>query len=99
MIEPPNSVIGSATRPAIGVVGVTKGAITQAELDKMSEEQKTNLIFLPNVSSKDDISELSGRGVGMDVVKKNIEGMGGVIQVTTAHQKGTKFTFTFKSEL
>ena len=78
---------------------VLNGAISQVELDKMSDAEKTHLIFLPNVSSKDEISELSGRGVGMDVVKKNIEGMGGVIEVTTAHQKGTKFTFTFKSEL
>ncbi len=53
-----------------------------------------NLIFLPGVSTKSDVSELSGRGVGMDVVKTNIAKLGGVIDLQSEPGIGTKVTIT-----
>ena len=53
-----------------------------------------NLIFLPGLSTKADVSELSGRGVGMDVVKTNIGKLGGIIDLQSEAGIGTKFTIT-----
>lgn len=61
---------------------------------KLSENEKQMLIFMPNLSSKEEVSELSGRGVGMDVVKANIEKMNGSINLTSTIGKGTDFTIT-----
>jgi two-component system chemotaxis sensor kinase CheA len=55
-------------------------------------EECDNLIFLPGFSTADVVSNVSGRGVGMDVVKRNIEGMGGTVRVTTEPGKGSLFT-------
>ena len=57
----------------------------------MTEEDKVNLIFYPGFSSKEMVTELSGRGIGMDVVKKNIEKLGGDIKIKTVKEKGTEF--------
>ncbi len=62
---------------------------------KLSESEKLMLIFLPNLSTKEEISELSGRGVGMDVVKTNIESIGGTIKVISELGKGTEFILDF----
>ena len=61
----------------------------------MSDEDKVNLIFLPNLSTADSVSDISGRGVGMDVVKSNIEKMGGDIRVSSILGTGTIFKITF----
>ena len=53
-----------------------------------------NLVFLPGLSSNDEITDMSGRGVGMDVVKTNIVGLGGLIQVASELGTGTKVTVT-----
>ena len=50
-----------------------KGLVTEEQLGNMTEKDKLNLIFLPGLSTAEKISDVSGRGVGMDVVKKNIE--------------------------
>jgi two-component system chemotaxis sensor kinase CheA len=52
------------------------------------------LMFLPGLSTRDDVSEVSGRGVGMDVVKTNIARLGGVIDVQSERGIGTKMTLT-----
>ena len=62
---------------------------------EMSEQDKLQLIFLPNLSAKDDVSELSGRGVGMDVVKNNIQEIGGTILISSELGKGTEFILRF----
>ncbi len=72
-----------------------KGLISKEELDKMGAEEKINLIFLPNLSTKKDVTELSGRGVGMDVVKSNIELMGADLKVVAVPGEGTQFFITF----
>jgi len=68
------------------------GAIT-ADVE-ISREEVLALIFLPGLSTRQDVSEVSGRGVGMDVVKTNISRIGGVIDVHSERGIGTKFTLT-----
>lgn len=60
--------------------------------DEMSDKEIFNLIFLPGFSTKESVTEFSGRGVGMDVVTKNIEAVGGSIQVDSYEGKGTVIT-------
>lgn len=62
------------------------------ESDNLDSQAKQELIFMANLSTKDELSDLSGRGVGMDVVKKNIEGaLGGKLKLTSVLGKGTTF--------
>lgn len=60
--------------------------------DDMSDKEIFNLIFLPGFSTKDSVTEFSGRGVGMDVVTKNIETVGGSVSVDSIPDKGTTIT-------
>ncbi|MEC7182935.1 MAG: ATP-binding protein, partial [Bdellovibrionota bacterium] len=64
---------------------------TQKELDIMSQKEKIDLIFLPNFSTKDTVSEISGRGFGMDVVKSTLEKIGANLDVATQEEEGTTF--------
>ncbi len=64
---------------------------TQKELDIMSQKEKIDLIFLPNFSTKDTVSEISGRGFGMDVVKSTLEKIGANLEVATQEEEGTTF--------
>ncbi len=57
-----------------------------------SDEECDNLIFLPGFSTADTVSNISGRGVGMDVVRRNIQSLGGTVRVTTSLGKGSLFT-------
>ncbi len=63
-----------------------------SENDKLTDEQIWSMIFKPGFSTADKISDISGRGVGMDVVKRNIEALGGTISIRTEKGKGTRFT-------
>lgn len=67
------------------------GFITATEAAKMSEKEAVNLIFLPGLSTAEKVTNLSGRGVGMDVVKTNIEKNDGTVEVYTQLGKGTTF--------
>jgi len=67
------------------------GVITQEEYERMSEDEKIMLIFAPGLSTADKVSDISGRGVGMDVVMNNINAIGGKIKVKTKLNKGTTF--------
>ncbi len=67
-----------------------KGLVTEDQLDKMTEKQKIDLIFLPGFSTSEEITDISGRGVGMDVVKTNIESLRGHIEIDTVKGKGTR---------
>ena len=66
--------------------------------ENMEEDEKLNLIFLPSLSTKEDITDISGRGVGMDVVKEIIIQMGGEIKVESVVSKGTKFQITIPAD-
>jgi two-component system chemotaxis sensor kinase CheA len=69
---------------------VDKGLISAAE--KLPPEKIHELIFLPGFSTADVISDISGRGVGMDVVRKNISSLGGSVEVRSQEGVGTTFT-------
>ncbi|MBO3143409.1 chemotaxis protein CheW [Dermatophilus congolensis] len=68
---------------------VEKGLITRDDAEKMSDRDANHLIFRPGFSTADKVSNVSGRGVGMDVVKTNIEKIGGTIDVTSTFGEGT----------
>ena len=68
---------------------VEKGFITQEQLAALSENEKIQLIFLPGFSMAHKVTDLSGRGVGMDVVKTNLDRLGGQIDLNTEIGKGT----------
>jgi two-component system chemotaxis sensor kinase CheA len=76
-----------------------KGLIDPAKLDDMSDNEKLNLIMLPGLSTAETISEYSGRGVGMDVVKKSIESFGGDINLESEVGKGTKIVMSIPVSL
>lgn len=71
-----------------------KGLITDEEANTMDERQSFNLIFLPGFSTKDVASDVSGRGVGMDVVKTNIQKLNGSIEIKSASGKGSSFVIS-----
>ncbi|MDH4224333.1 MAG: chemotaxis protein CheW [Deltaproteobacteria bacterium] len=68
-----------------------RGLKTEAELAEMTEREVYFLIMQPGFSTNEEVSELSGRGVGMDVVKTTIDGLGGDIEIKTIPGKGTTF--------
>lgn len=68
---------------------VEKGLLTREEADRLSDRDANHLIFRPGFSTAEKVSNVSGRGVGMDVVKTNIEKIGGVIDVTSVYGEGT----------
>jgi two-component system chemotaxis sensor kinase CheA len=71
---------------------VKRGEIAGDE--EVSEEEVLNLLFQPGFSTKDSVTELSGRGVGMDVVRKELENIGGAVEIQTAMDRGTRVTLT-----
>lgn len=66
---------------------------------ELSEKEAFNLIFAPGFSTKDQVSDVSGRGVGMDVVKTNIQELSGEIQIISNLKKGTTFQITLPLSL
>lgn len=70
---------------------VAAGLVSQERVAGMNVQEKLRLIFLPGLSSKDEISDLSGRGVGMDVVENTVKRLGGTIQVESAPGQGAMF--------
>ena len=66
-----------------------KGLITAEQAARMSEREMVNLIFLPGFSTAEKLTNVSGRGVGMDVVKTNIEKIGGTVDVQSKLGQGT----------
>ncbi|WHZ25209.1 MAG: Signal transduction histidine kinase CheA [Nitrospira sp.] len=77
-------------RDKILAKGIKQGLISES--DNLTDEQIYSLIFKPGFSTAEKVSDLSGRGVGMDVVKRNIEALGGTIGIKTVFGKGTTFT-------
>lgn len=71
-----------------------KGLVTKEYLSTLSRQEALELIFLPGFSTRDEVSETSGRGVGMDVVKENITRLSGIIDIDTSKGKGTRFLLT-----
>ncbi len=68
---------------------VQKNLLTAAQASSMSDRDAVNLIFLPGFSTAEKITNVSGRGVGMDVVKTNIEKIGGMVEIISKAGSGT----------
>ncbi|MDH5668218.1 MAG: chemotaxis protein CheA [Nitrospira sp.] len=77
-------------RDRILAKAVKQGLVAEGE--KLSDDQIWPLIFKPGFSTAEKITDVSGRGVGMDVVKRNIEALGGTVSIKTVMGKGTTFT-------
>ncbi|MHB0927198.1 MAG: chemotaxis protein CheA [Gallionellaceae bacterium] len=86
---------GRGMRPeVIRNKAIEKGLITTEVANTLDESQCLELIFLPGFSTKDEISSVSGRGVGMDVVKTNIQKLNGVVNIQSEPGKGTVLTIS-----
>lgn len=84
---------GRGLNPArIRKKALEKGIIVADEAAAMSDDEAVRLIFLSGFSTAEEIDDISGRGVGMDVVKTNIEKLGGSVDVSFKEGAGTKFT-------
>lgn len=70
---------------------VSKGLISAEAAHAMSEDKKLDLIFLPGFSTSERITDLSGRGVGMDVVKTNLDRLGGKLEIRSSAGRGASF--------
>jgi two-component system chemotaxis sensor kinase CheA len=77
-------------REKILAKAVKQGLIGESE--KITDDQIWGLIFKPGFSTAEKVTDVSGRGVGMDVVKRNIDALGGTVNIKTALGKGTTFT-------
>ncbi len=73
---------------------IEKGIITPEEAEKMDKREAIDLIFAPGFSTAEKVTDVSGRGVGMDVVKNNIKNLNGNVFVNSEVGKGTKFTLS-----
>jgi len=71
---------------------VDNGLVAEFELEKMSEAQIFKYVFAPGFSTATKVTNVSGRGVGMDVVKTNIDAIGGTVDLKSVAGKGTTFT-------
>jgi two-component system chemotaxis sensor kinase CheA len=71
---------------------VSRGDITGDE--GLSDDEVLNLLFRPGFSTKDSVTEVSGRGVGMDVVRRELENIGGTVEIHTRPGEGTRITLT-----
>jgi two-component system chemotaxis sensor kinase CheA len=71
---------------------VKKGSMTQGQADAASGRELLDLLFNPGFSTKSQVTEVSGRGVGLDVVKRAVEELGGSVMVTTSKGAGTTFS-------
>jgi len=73
----------------LAATAMAKGLITEDQARMMSDKEKMNLIFMPGFSTAEKVTDVSGRGVGMDVVKTNLDRLGGVIDIDSKFGEGT----------
>ena len=86
---------GAGIDPAkIGAKAVERGIITSAQLAAMPERDVLMLIFKPGFSTAETVTNVSGRGVGMDVVRTNIEKIGGTVDLSSVPGQGSTFRLT-----
>ena len=77
---------------AVKAKAIDRGLVTAEQADNMSQKEIVNFLFMPSFSMARKITDISGRGVGLDVVKSGIEQLGGDVEVSTELGKGTTFT-------
>lgn len=82
---------------AIAEKAVAKGFVTDDEASAMTDREKIGLILLPGFSSRDEVSDISGRGVGMDVVAESMKALGGDLSIMSEPDRGTTLTLAFPS--
>ena len=84
---------GKGVDPSIvGRKAVEKGLFTQEQINKMSPEDIQKIIYLPGFSTASTVSDISGRGVGMDAVKAKLEDLNGVLELESKVNEGSKVT-------
>lgn len=71
---------------------IEKGTITQEQADAMTDKEAVDLLFRPSFSTAEKVTDVSGRGVGLDVVKSKIEALGGDVDVKTKYGEGSTFS-------
>ncbi|MFC5702113.1 chemotaxis protein CheW [Cohnella faecalis] len=79
-------------RPKVLEIAIKRGVVKPEEAAKLSDDEANMLLFAPGFSTADKVSDISGRGVGLDVVKTKIESLGGHVTVTSVIGAGTKFS-------
>jgi two-component system chemotaxis sensor kinase CheA len=77
---------------AVKEKAVERGVITPEQAEMMTQKEIINLLFMPSFSMAKQITDISGRGVGLDVVRSNIEALGGDVEVSSKLGEGSKFT-------
>lgn len=80
---------GGLNSDKIVAKALSRGLISPDQAKSMSDKEKANLIFLPGLSTAEQVTDVSGRGVGMDVVKSNLDQLGGQVDIETERGKGT----------
>ena len=75
-------------------VAVRKGFVSPEEAESLQDKDILNLLFEPGVTSAEEVTDVSGRGVGLDVVKNSAKRLGGTVEVITQKGEGTLFTLT-----
>ncbi|MEH6700551.1 chemotaxis protein CheA [Parasphingorhabdus sp.] len=101
-----NSIIISVTDDGFGINtaslvdrAISAGVVTAEAAANLPEDQRIALMFHPGISTADEVTSVSGRGVGMDVVRANIESLGGYIRVTSQPGKGTRHVISLPATL
>jgi two-component system chemotaxis sensor kinase CheA len=85
---------GGLDLAAIRLAAARRGLMPLAEAEKLSDAEVANLIFDPGLSTSKIITDISGRGVGLDVVRQNVEALQGILDVSSVPGQGTTFTLT-----
>jgi chemotaxis protein histidine kinase CheA/CheY-like chemotaxis protein len=76
----------------VRAAAVKKRVVSEEQAARLSSDEAVNLIFVPGFSTKDTVNEISGRGVGMDIVKKNVELLKGEVRIRSVVGQGTEIT-------
>ena len=85
--------------PKIREAALQRGIVTQEELATMGQQQIHQFIFRPGFSTRTEITDVSGRGVGLDVVRNQIQALQGHVEVQSTPGQGTRFILTLPAEL
>ncbi len=76
--------------PLVAKKAVEMGLVTKERVGRLSDREIIDFIYLPGFSTKEQVTSLSGRGVGMDVVRTNVQEIGGTVEIVTSETAGTK---------